>query len=227
MKRSRNVTISFFVAVFGFTFFSVSLAENVFAEAIPLDVSRFKHIQFKGVPATVYENQKMNGSQILRMKVASSSSFLVLPFESPKTISSFKVLWNLKGSTKVQNHEEEIRKSGDDFPLRIGFALFGPKPWIPFLAPTWVKLLGDSLKHPSDQLIYYVLGSRAKNLDQWVSPYSASMKYIALNSVEGSPWKSTQHKLSPPLKVVGVWIMADGDQKSSSFEVEMGQFEIE
>jgi len=179
-----------------------------------LNPKSLKEISFESIPKTKYEFSK----EAIKISVQQSSSALVMPLEKVVTINKISFFWKLDGEVKTSSAEHESTKSGDDFPLRVGLCVYGPKPLIPFFAPAWVKKIRDILIHPSDQMTYLVAGSKHRPLDEWKSPYSNSMNQISLPDTplkEG--WREVNYHLKKDLRIVAIWIMADGDNTKSSF----------
>ena len=89
---------------------------------------------------------------------------------------------------------------------------------VPWFAPAWVKMVRDHLILPSDRLVYLVAGARSQAGSRWKSPYSDSIETIAVASRPGANgWQHVHFRLQRPIKAVGLWIMADGDNSTSSF----------
>ena len=199
------------------------LAPSVQASPVALQVSAFKHITFKNIPATTYSD----AAGVLTMKVDKSSSVLVLPFDAERTITNVKFSWRLNGVVSTKNAEHEKTKKGDDFPLRIGLMVSGPAPTVPFFAPAWIKAVRDSVKLPSDKLIYLVAGTKSAPGTTWESPYASSIGTVALQSspIAGSDWQAVDYR-SEATKITGIWVMADGDNTASSFTTEIRDLEL-
>ena len=103
----------------------------------------------------------------------------------------------------------------------------GEAPSIPFFAPAWIKAIGDNMKLPSDKLLYLVVGAKNKPGARWESP-SDSMNFLALASTPGKDgWMKVDHTFKTPHKVVGLWIMADGDNPESVFETRVKSLVVE
>lgn len=204
-----TMKIIFFVSVY------VVLNSNLYSFSI--NVKDYNHVTFKSIAETVYTNTDLEGTRVLQMQVASSASFLFYPFDKMSEVRGLSLVWRTSGSINISSHDEEKKKSGDDYPLRIGLALSGARPWLPFFAPMWLKMLDQILKLPSDRLLYFVLGSKAQSDESWLSPFSSEISYKSLTSREEGGWMLANYSFDVPYKIVGVWIMADGDQTKSSF----------
>ena len=193
-------------------------------EGYSLDPAKYKHITFEDIPQTKYSA----AGAAMRMEVKKSSSFMLQPFSAKKKVSRLKFMWKSTGNLQVKSAEQEKEKDGDDSRLRIGLVLAGDAPTVPFFAPAWIKAIRDTMKLPSDKMVYLTMGAKNKPGTVWESPYSDSMELRALASKpEKDGWNAVDHKLAKPLDVVALWIMADGDNTESSFVTELKDLNIE
>ena len=188
------------------------------AYSSPLNSKGWVSIPFGNIAPTKY--QKMDNHWII--KVDRSASAQVLAFENIRSMTSIKFEWKSSGFPNIRDERHEQSKEGDDGTLRVGLILSGPAPTIPFFASAWIKLLGDTLKHPSNELIYLTVASKSPHTKPFQSPYSKSIKTIPLPTLSGNQgWNIANYKLDKPTKVVGLWIMADGDDTNSRFTSEI------
>jgi hypothetical protein len=206
------------------TFTLIFSSAIAFADAvdIPLSQSSFKEVTFEDIPPTAYAFK--DGS--LSASVNNSSSFLLLPFDKVTELKGFSFQWKKEGAVKVSTAEQEQSKKGDDFYFRLGLILSGEAPFIPFFAPSWIKAIRDHAKLPSDRITYYVVGAKSAVGSTWKSPYSGSIDYFSVASTEHEEWNTAELSLKKNLKVVGLWLMADGDNSKSKFEVHVKQLKL-
>lgn len=195
------------------------------AVAISLQPQAFEHITFDGIAPTTY---KADG-EALAMDVEASSSFLLRPFDKDLSVRRVSFEWRSEGNFAVASPDEEKSKAGDDARLRIGLILSGKAPLIPFFAPSWIKAIREIMRRPSDRMLYLAVGTKSQPGSEWPSPYSDSMRIRALAStpVEGGTWNAAEVSFSPPLAVVGLWIMADGDNSKSRFRTLLRKLALE
>ncbi len=206
-----------FLLILAFPFSSAS------AKSIALDEEQFEHVVFDNIPETSYTFE----DGVLTMSVQRSSSFLLLPFSSQKQVERLRFSWKSTGELNTRSAEHEREKEGDDSRLRIGLVLAGKAPRVPFFAPAWIKAIRDTMELPSDQLVYFTLGSKNEPGSVWNSPYSDSIELRAIQGeISSDPWTTVDHELSRPLKAVGLWIMADGDNTASTFTTELRALEL-
>jgi hypothetical protein len=182
-----------------------------------IDPGQLREIRFEKIPPTTFQWK----DSVLTMKVNQSSGALVRPFDQIRSVRLIQVEWQTTFDAKGVTAKSEQKKNGDDFPLRIGLIVSGPKPWIPMFAAKWIKLLTEWMKFPSDRMIYAVLGSTQPPGSTWTSPYSDSIENIALPSVEQSNGYLRSTWDLKELKLVGYWIMSDGDDRKISFETNL------
>jgi hypothetical protein len=184
---------------------------------IPLSVSGWTHIEFEGIPPTVYRNDAEQPAALVAV-VKRSSSFLLRPLAEATTVHRVSFEWRSDGELHVKDASEERSKAGDDGFLRLGLLLSGPPPLMPFFAPAWVKAIRGRLQLPSDHLLYLMAGAKSAAGEHWTSPYSDSLELLAVASEPlKDGWKKSAVAWPSPLKVVGLWLMADGDDTKSDF----------
>lgn len=194
----------------------------------PLDeaAANFKLISFKDIPQTRYRLQ----AGVLEAEVQRSSAVWLLPLEKPRRVSRVSFLWQMEGSLPPQTAAQEASKAGDDAPLRVGLILAGPLPSLPFFAPAWIKAVRAALILPSDRMLYLVAGAQHKPGETWPSPYTDSIQQVALPSQaasqEGGSWREARYESPRPLDLVGLWLMADGDNTAASFKVRLKQLTL-
>ena len=190
-----------------------------------LDPLAYQHVTFKEIPATVYEKS----SEGLKISVKKSSSFLFRAFENPVDISQVECSWRMTVTKPIPENPAASRKqkSGDDFPLRIGLMLSGRAPTIPFFASAWIKAVEKYSKHPSDQLLYLTAGAPFPAGTSWMSPFSNSIENITFTDVASTDgWIKSSYLTTKPRKIVGIWIMSDGDNSGAEFTIDLRELTL-
>lgn len=184
------------------------------AEEIMPDNKNTTHIIFKRIePNNFYFKE-----DYLTIQVNNSASFLLLPFKDIKQVSSISLQWKKQGEINTKDAQHEETREGDDAYLRMGLVIEGEPIFNNPLAPKWVKQVRETLHHSSDNMIYLVAGSHHKSGQRWESPYSNNVEIIALGSnTKEDGWNFSEYKFENSLSVVGLWIMADGDNTQSTF----------
>jgi hypothetical protein len=184
--------------------------------AVPLAISLrdARHLTFTDIPPTQYRI----GTNEVTATVSRSASYLLIPFATPLSVQSVQFDWQIEGRVAIRDAEHEGSKGGDDAAIRVGLLVSGPSPMIPFLAPVWLKALSGQLTHSAERLIFLVPDARHGPGSQWQSPYSSDIQSAGLASVlRTDGWRTASISFSEPLALVGVWIMADGDDTQSTF----------
>lgn len=187
----------------------------------PLDAgTKYEHIKFPKLPPTEYQ---LN-SGILRANVDRSASFLFFPFSRALRVSTVTWEWKGSGSTNLVSAEHEESIEGDDAQLRIGLVLQGDEPSaISWFLPAWIKQVRASLRpQTTSEMLFLISGGQHIDGQTWPSPHSASITHMAVQGVPGADeWTRSSVTLTPTKDVVGVWIMADGDDTRARYETQL------
>lgn len=195
------------------------------AVEIGLHESNFEHIHFRRIQPTTIRFD----ADTVRFEVRRSSSFLLLAFDEIQTISAVSFQWQADGTLNKVSKVQEKTRAGDDAWLRVGLIISGePDPVPEPLLPRWVVQVRKNLKHPSDRMIYLIPGARHAPGDTWRSPYSPSIDMIAVDSSAlDDGWQQARHVFPQAQQVVGLWIMADGDNTGSVFDSRLRKLVVE
>lgn len=201
------------------TLFSVAQAENVLLQA-----DQFEHIQFKKITASRYSYQ----DQVLQIDVDNSASFLMLPFDEVKEIKKVSFEWRSEGRPKLVDARHEAQRNGDDAVFKLGLLLESDDAPINLFLPSWMKRVEELLKFPSQNMINLVVDAKHAPGEQWPNPYNKRVSTIAIGSVNsGQGWLQASYQFDQPVDVVGLWLMADGDNTQSSFTTYIKDITIE
>ena len=200
-------------------------ADAASPSAIPvdLDLAHLQHVTFPGLAPTAYANM----GAALVADVRSSSSFLLAAFEKPVVAHGLRFDWKTVGTINVKDAAAESSKDGDDAVLRLGILVAGEPPMIPFLAPVWVKSVRDVLKAPANRMFFVEVGTKHPEGSRWPDPYNDDiMIFSAKNTVGSAGCRQAEITFDASLAVVGLWIMADGDNTKSSFQTTLKAVEF-
>jgi len=198
--------------------------KNIFAETIIPDGENTTHITCKRITPNNYFFKE----DILKIQVNNSASFLLLPFEDTKIITSVSFRWKKTGVLNIKDSDQEETRRGDDAYLRMGLALRGKNTITNPLAPKWAKQVKEVLHHASSKMIYLTPGSKHKVGEHWKSPYSNDVDIIAVSSeMKTDGWNYSEYKFEDSQSVVGLWIMADGDNTQSTFTTMLKSLTLE
>ena len=200
-------------------------ALDVFGRELSLNPKDCHHIGFEDIKPTEYSYDSKQ--KVLTAKVVESSSILVIPFDSIELINQVSFAWKASGKLPSTDLAKLNEKEGDDAVLRVGLLVHGEPPMFSFTAPAWLKKVSKVLKYPSDKLLYLVAGLEKQGA-KWYSPYSDTIEQIAINAVpaDDKQWKMSMHSFKEPLKAVGVWIIADGDNSKVTFQTELKNLKL-
>jgi hypothetical protein len=205
---------------------TVMLASQTAAAAgdVSLRLADFSEVAFDGVRKTIYANE----GDALVANVRESSSILVHGLDRPIPVRHVAFEWRSTGQIRATDATQEESKAGDDAILRIGLILAGKAPMLPFMAPTWVKAVRDSLKLSSDRMMFLIPHSRHQPGARWESPYSGSIECIAVGAEPGvDGWLQSRVDWPTPVSVVGYWIMADGDDTMATFTTKVRHLHVD
>lgn len=207
------------------TFFFLVGSWQLNGNELSLDPKDCHHVSFEGINPTQYSYN--NKTKVLTANVKQSSSILVIPFDSVEKVKQVSFMWKASGQLPSTELQTLTKKQGDDALLRIGLLKHGEPPMFSFTAPAWLKKVSDILKHPSDQLLYLVAGLKDAGLT-WKSPYSNTIEQIAVKTQQDSQsWSYSNHTFKEQVPIVGIWIIADGDDSKLSFRTELKALKIE
>jgi hypothetical protein len=190
-----------------------------------LRASHWQHLEFSDLAPTSYASQAEANSW--HITVNRSASAMVLPFSEPRLVQQVSFLWQHKGEIKGTTSASERTKGGDDAYLRVGLMISGKAPSIPFFAPTWIKSLGKILKAPTNRLIYLTPGLKTPAGQVFKSPYADSISTWPVSSSPEGEWQRVHQHFKDPLSIVGVWVMADGDNTGSSFSSQIKNLQLQ
>ena len=201
------------------------LVTQTVAEQIDLHQDNFTHIHFRRIQPTTVTFEP----ETIRFDVNRSSSFLLLPFGEIKTVQRVIFEWKAEGMLNKNSAAQEKTRTGDDAWLRVGLVISGQPELVPeALLPRWLRQVRDVLRFPSDKMIYLIPGARHAPGESWRSPYNAHIDMISVPSQQrDKDWKRVSYQLSTPQQTVGLWIMADGDNKASVFTSHLRNLVIE
>jgi hypothetical protein len=203
---------------------------SIAARATPVQLSKesFAPVVFEGIPATTYRFDGVESDAALTAAVDKSASFLLAAFPTARPVHRIAFEWRADGAPLTADAAAEETKAGDDATLRVGLLLAGDPPMFPMMAPAWLKAVRDTLKAPAASLLYLTVGAKHAANTRWTSPHSGSIESLALPSVAGDAgWQKSEVAFSAPLAVVGLWIMADGDDTKAKFTAALRRLTID
>jgi len=189
---------------------------------ISLAKATLKPIHFSNTPKTKYQIAAAG----LKITVEKSASALIIPFQKIHRLTGVSFQWYALGKISGASEETERSKKGDDALIRIGLIISGPKPIVPIFAPDWIKKVQTTLHLPSNRMIYLTPGMKNSAGTKFEHPYSSSIEVWSVASTPvGVPWNKVAVEF-PQLNVVGLWIMADGDNSGSDFVTHLKKLQL-
>lgn len=222
IKRYSLVSIILLISVLSylaFTFFTLP-PEKI----ISLTAGDFEHIQFRTKTPTAYSYHE-NG---LLIKVDKSASFLMQAFTAVKQVKQVSFEWKSEGLPAIKNAVHESQRQGDDAVFKLGLLIETPDAISDVLLLSWMRRVDSLLKFPSEEMFFLVAGASHAAGQRWVGPYNKRVIMIAMNNAAGERgWFQASYQFSEPVKVVAIWLMADGDDTSSSFTAHIKNIKIE
>jgi hypothetical protein len=222
MKRTPSAVVVQLIA------FSLLYANTLFTEAkaekVSLQADGFEHIQFKKIKASRYVFHE----QLLQIDVDESASFLMLPFATVKKINRVSFEWRSDGRPRIESAHHEEQRNGDDAVFKLGLLLKADDSLINPFIPSWMKRVEALLKFPSENMINLVVASKHAPGEQWPNPYNKRVSTIAIASVEEDQgWMQATYQFDQPVDIVGLWLMADGDNTHSKFTTYIRNIRLE
>jgi len=195
------------------------------AEQIVLDKNNFEHIHFKRIKP----NQVRFNDDAIHFDVNKSASFLLLAFDDIRDIRTVSFQWKADGMLNKNSIEHEKSRKGDDAWLRVGLIIEGQPDHVPEpLLPRWMKQVRQTLKHQSGKMVYLIPDALHSPGETWKSPFSSDVDMISVDSSDlDGAWKQASYEFTIPQQVVGLWIMADGDNTGAIFESQLRNLVVE
>jgi hypothetical protein len=219
----RQFALHFEIWVVGFMYLLITNA--LLAQPIDLRPNAFEHVHFPALPKTLYTT---GSDHTLSADVQKSASFLLKSFDTALQVSRLRLVWKSSKDLSAKITPSVIKtKSGDDAVLKIGLLLKGDPPFMPIFAPRWIKQVRQYLKVSTDRMIWMIVGTALPDGEEWESPWNSRIKHVAVASrTVNDGWHESATAFEP-LSLVGVAIMADGDNTSSSFTTNVRELALQ
>ncbi len=201
-------------------------AGPAFADTVNPLHYEYRHVTFDDIPPSSYE---VDADGTLTADVDRSSSFLLIPFDRVVTVDTVTWEWQSDGRPDLQSAAHEESKSGDDALLRIGLLVQGDEPSrIPWFLPAWIRQVREDLEpETTGSMLFLVSGGLHAAGETWVSPYADTIRHLAVAGIPSADgWRRSRATLPEPLDVVGLWLMADGDDTEAGFRTRLRRLEL-
>lgn len=204
-----------------FTFFT-SMPEKT----ISLTEGDFEHIQFRSKNSTAYSYHKNDNG--LLINVDNSASFLMQAYAAVKAVQQVSFEWKSEGLPAIKNATQESQRQGDDAVFKLGLLIETPDAISDVLFISWMRRVDSLLKFPSEKMFFLVADAKHAAGQHWPGPYNSRVTMIAMHNIDGEQgWHKASYQFPEPVKVVAIWLMADGDDTASSFTVHIKNIRIE
>ncbi|HMR25207.1 MAG TPA: hypothetical protein PKC21_07630 [Oligoflexia bacterium] len=195
------------------------------AVAIDLDVQQWELINYRKIKA----NTVTNVNDHMLINVDQSSSALVYPFATAKTVKGIKIRAQMQGDL---NYQDMVPGSmgADDFPLRIGLIEQGSKK-LNFLqkamAPQWLKTLNAfSANYGGLNQVYSLLFyTQSPDFEKREHPLAKYFFEVALAQFKNGKLEYS-HQFEQPTQNIGLWISSDGDDTLSSYSIRIHALQL-
>jgi hypothetical protein len=153
----------------------------------------------------------------------------LLPFKQKKTVRAVRFDWKLDtGQLNLASAAEELKRAGDDSVFKLGLMLEGQAQLPLAFAPDWLQQVNAALSFPSEMIIYIVAGAKHAAGEHWPNPYNKRVEMIAADEHRlDAGWSEASHRFVTPVSVVGLWLMADGDNSQSGFSARIKNIRLE
>ena len=194
----------------------------LFSSLISLGQSNWEELEFDGIPA----NQTSFSNTGISIEVDNSASPLIHVFPSTKTVRKVVV-------TGSVDYDHNQPTGTDDALLRVGVIQAGEKRLNAFqklTAPDWLQrvdeLVGATGKGVASILCFHLTPDPSKVGQTQTNPNAS----IFEETNQAAPDRDGNFKIvaefSDPISSPGLWLMADGDNSGSSFQVCIEHIEV-
>lgn len=177
----------------------------------------------------VAPNQIDFGRGGMTISVESSASPVFHLYSSPQQVSSLSVSGRVEGTLDFE--------AADDWPddalLRVGIVVAAPEParrLSLLAAPGWVRELNKRLR-AMDRGVETIRTFHVMPKEEWVGRTrinpNVDVFQETVATAPGGDGRFAIEESFAPVEVLGIWVLADGDDTDSSFEVTIDRIEVE
>lgn len=215
-KVKRKLFLIIFILIIIFIYLFFSRFSDVPVKNISLTAGDFEHIQFSTKSPNIYQYSDNE----LRIEVDNSASFLMRAFDKVKVIEKIDFEWKSDGSPQIRDAAHESQRDGDDAVFKLGLLIESDDELDTVFLPAWMRRVNALLHFPSAEMIFLVAGAKHQQRQRWSGPYNHRMTMISMSSFPdeaASGWNKVSYHFEQPVKVVALWLMADGDDTHSKF----------
>lgn len=218
---SLVILLSLIIAGLYLTFSAFKTAHE---KSISLSSGDFEHITFsrRHPNSYHYENNE------LTIAVDNSASFLMQAFTSVKNVDRVSFEWSSEGEPAILDAEQEKQRNGDDAVFKLGLLLESEESLTDVFLPAWMRRVEELLNFNTSEMLFLVADAKHAAGQEWPGAYNRRMTMIAVASVPAEQgWNRASYQFAEPVRVVAIWLMADGDDTHSAFTSKVRNIVIE
>lgn len=227
MKIKKGVQFLFVL----FFVFSFSVTADELEEVISFKEDRWQVLKY----SSLKPNEVKFSSEEIELKVDSSSSPLIYPFDRAKKLKKIYASVNVQGKLKLKKEIKQGEKGYDDFLFRLGLVYEGEQTLSFFkrqFAPKWVRTLFSLAPKGTgvDHIHFYNIYSdeRLKNSSR-KHPQTELIteEFVSFAAATGN------YEIDLPLtknldkKVLALWVSSDGDDTNSAYSVKIKKIKVQ
>ncbi|MDZ4729805.1 MAG: hypothetical protein SH820_07670 [Xanthomonadales bacterium] len=187
------------------------------------DLAPWTTLTFNNIPP----NEVSVEDGALHITVRSSASPLIYGLEKPTRLAGVTVLARWSGEVKIPEGATQGDKGADDFVLKFGIVEAGEQTlnWLQRqIAADWIKqLFRLAPRGTGVRRINFLATVQQPNLlgTQRTHPLNDLLHETRITFLEAPGAFEMAYRFDEPVETLGLWISSDGDDTSSSFDLEI------
>lgn len=196
---------------------------------VPVDsLQGWSEMAFRNIP----QNQVSVSDEGLHIRVQESASPLVYRFDVPVAIRSITVTARWSGELVLPDEAVQGSEDADDFILKVGLVEEGDKTLNWFqrrIAADWILRLHDLAPDGTGIAgINFYSTTQQEELvgTSRIHPLSDLMNEEHVTWIDGAGSFRITKDFATPMRTLGLWLSADGDNTGSSFDLHIDSIEI-
>jgi hypothetical protein len=202
--------------------FSYAVAALAISVPMQLDKHHWQSLKYRNIPA----NRVTELAQGLQIQIDASASPLIYVFDEAQIINQVSVDGMIGNLPVIPQGLKQGEKGADDFPFRLGLVLEGDKTLNfaqKLIAAEWVKILFGLAPEEAgiDHIMFLNLANPGYQYAADTPREHPNSKGLFTETFVGRIAAdenfSFGYQLPMPVKVIALWISADGDDTGSSY----------
>jgi len=197
--------------------------------SVPVDsMQGWSEMEYRRIP----QNEVSASDDGLHIRVQDSASPLVYRFDEPVAIRSITVTARWSGELALPDEAVQGSEDADDFVLKVGLVEEGDETLNWFqrrVAADWIIRLHDLAPDGTGIAginFYSTTQQRELVGTSRIHPLSDLMKEERVTWVDGAGSFRITRDFAAPMRTLGLWLSADGDNTGSSFDLHIDSIEI-